>query len=255
MLRRIVPFLLFACLLPGQTGKPDDVPGFIERMTRQAMRFDGHLPDFICARTTVESIGDGSKWKTQHVIEELAEFAGNNVNARYKLVSLDGRTPKRNQSGFSGHDASLTGLSLVPDWIFSPKASPRFDWRDRETLNGQTVNVFSYTVRPWISMSPLGPVSYTVGFHGLVFASADTADVLRLEMHDDGPSNYPMHDDTIVIDYAWVEISGQRMLLPARTAMQARFGHDKTSVRREATFSGYRKYSADTKIDFGDGVQ
>ena len=33
---------------------------------------------------------------------------------------------------------------------------------------------------------------------------------------------YPMYDDTITIDYSWVEISGQRMLLPpVRTTMQA----------------------------------
>jgi hypothetical protein len=94
-----------------------------------------------------------------------------------------------------------------------------------------------------------------VGFHGLVFASVEGAEPLRLEIHQDGPPGYPMHDDTIAVDYAWVEISGQRLLLPARTEIQARFGNDKSNVRREATFSGYRKYSADLKIDFGDAIQ
>lgn len=247
--------LLLASVLSGQTGKPEDIPVLIAQITNQAMRFEGHLPDFICTRTTTESTGNGDKWKKQRVIEELAEFPTNNVNARYKLMKIDGHAPTRNQSGFSGHDTSLVGLSLVPDWIFSAKADARFEWRDRETLNGQAMNVFSWTVHPWFSMSPLGRKSYIVGFHGLVFASVDEAWPIRLELHDDGPPDYPMHDDTIVVDYSWVEISGKRLLLPARTIMQARFGNDRTFVRREAVFSDYRKYSADSRIDFGDAPQ
>jgi hypothetical protein len=255
MLGRVALCAMLVEVMPGQIGKPPDTPALIQRITLQAMRYQGHLPDFICTRTTVESTGDGSKWKKQHVIEELAEFASNNINARFKVVKVDGHAPKSNQSGFGGHDRSLVGFSLVPDWIFSPKGAPRFEWRDREVLNGQAVDVFSYTVRPWVSMTPIAPTSYVVGFHGLAFTNADTADMLRLELHSDGPPDYPVRDDTITIDYSWVEISGQRLLLPVRNRSQFRVGNNRNLVLREATFSGYRKYSADSKIDFDDPVQ
>jgi hypothetical protein len=138
--------------------------------------------------------------------------------------------------------------AIVPASIFGPLAQAQFAWNRWETLEGRRMAVFAFTVAPLFKNNPSGKHTYLIGFHGLVFGTADDGVVLRLEVHVDDPEGYPFQESGWDIDYGQVPISGRELLLPVEAV--ARYRVDKMLTRNEIQFTGYRKYEADSKVTF-----
>jgi hypothetical protein len=217
------------------------------------MRFQGQLPDFICTKLTdrwQDASGTGNKWKQRDSLEETVYFAQDG-RTTLKLLKLNGRPtnlPHRQLPGMI-EDSILAG-AIVPASIFSPLAPSQFEWSRWETREGRRIAVFSFRVAPWIKNFADRVHPWLIGFHGLIYADSGDGMVTRLELHDDGPPDYPLQDAGWDVDYAPVRISGRELVLPVKAVSRERIG--RLLQRNEIQFTGYRKYEADSTVTFGD---
>ena len=78
-------------------------------------------------------------------------------------------------------------------------------------------------------------------YRGTVWIAPETASVQRIEMQTgELPEDHDIASMTVVLDYAWVEIGGQRYLLPARGQHTIWFTGSTAGLRHDVVFSNYR---------------
>lgn len=96
-------------------------------------------------------------------------------------------------------------------------------------------------------------VSAQVGLRGEAIIDRDTHAVLHLTYGVDGvPSDFPICESNVTVDYGEAEIAGSRYLLPLKaTVVLRQSGGDS---RNQVSFHDYRKFSADSSVMFDTGA-
>lgn len=220
-----------------------------DKIQRTALRFRGQLPDFIAAEqeTRWEAFGSG-KWK-QHDLLEMLVYFGRQGQTGIKLLSIDGKPTRKEYRRAGGViDTAYLGGAILPIALFAPIANPRLQWSGWRTLADKRVAVLSFTAQPVVKNYPDGKHGYPIGFHGLVFADPSEGMPLRIEAHVDPPPGYPFQDSGWDADYGPVNISGRELMLPVKGTTYVTRG--KNRAKNELTFTGYRKYEADSTVTF-----
>lgn len=227
----------------------------LTRITETAIRAQQQLPDFICTQRTKRSedeTGKGRRWKQRDTME--IEFSFVSHRPSWKLLRRDGKPSSLSydhlRAGFLS-EAILQFFSL-PGSLFGSEVATVFDWNRWDTLSGRRVAVFSLLVPESTSQLALSNDDgrRIVGFHGLLYADADTAQVVRLEIQSDLPPGFPVQDNTVAVEYGEVMIANQAFFLPARALVRARInGH---LFKNETEVVRYQKYAADATVTFGD---
>ena len=88
-----------------------------------------------------------------------------------------------------------------------------------------------------------------VGYHGILEIDGETGEVLHLEYVADHIAKELGFDRAAAtVDYSLTDISGRKYLLPSRSSMELH-GPDQWQ-RNIIDFRDYRKFSADSTIDF-----
>jgi hypothetical protein len=233
--------------------QPAPAPDLLARITKIALDAQQQLPDFISTQQTTRSeddSGKGRKWKKRDTIE--TEFTFVNRKPSWKLTKFNGKPTHiaELRTGFRS-DGILQFFSL-PGSLFGPKVESSFEWVRSDTLDGRRMEVYSLEVPQYASQLAFTGVEgrIVVGFHGLLFADAATAQVMRLEIQADLPADYPVEAASVEVDYRAVAIADQQFFLPARAVVEARIlgrlSRNETEVVR------YQKYAAETKLKFDD---
>src|SRR4051812_30477291 len=93
----LIPAIVLA-QAPEPLGPPDPAEQIriVASLRKSAMRYEGHLPDFICTKITTRSIdatGTGDRLKQQDVLEERVAFSGGRTV--YTLTGIDGKPTKK----------------------------------------------------------------------------------------------------------------------------------------------------------------
>jgi hypothetical protein len=240
-----------------ETPSPDDRKGMLAMITGSALRYQGEVPDFTCTELITRSEASShapTRWKQRDTIEEVLSFVDGHEN--HTLIMVNGKPTRYTHDSLSGmRSDGLLQFVMVPSWIFGMTVKTRFDWVRWEMMNGRRVAVFTFQVPPSISTKPLvnQSQSFLVGYHGLIFADPDSGEMARLEAWMDAPPDFPFQEDTFVIEYGKVHISGEDFLLPVKASGHVRDG--KLLAKNEIEFSNYRKYEADVTVTFGDPSQ
>lgn len=282
MFRQAVISCLFlsAGLLRGteDTAVPDapspEEQGAVISATRDAaLKFGDTLPDFICtevcrrwvAQTRTKSVvkfGDpralepgkvtriyeDTDWKPKDTL--TVQLSYYQQKEQYKLILLNGRPTKRSYESVGG--ATYYGdFWNVLGILFQPTSYARFEWDHWALLNGRRVMVFDCQVAPANSQWRISYESQEIvtGFEGLVFIEPTEHQVLKLDIHAEGiPKNFPIQRSGVELDYRAQTVGNLRYLLPLRAV---EWNETKTfSTRNEVEFRLYRKFAADSKIDF-----
>jgi hypothetical protein len=221
----------------------------LERMKANAMRYEGHLPDFTCTEVTVrkeDSSGSGANWRTVDTLEEIVSFASSGRVSK-KLVKRNGRPTTRNGPGGLTENAVLSG-AIVPQGIFGPKSQPKFDWDHWETRSGRRIAVFAYQA---VGVNyPDGKTRYELTVSGRVFFDDTAGNLVRTESSSVGPPGYPFGEVRVEMDYTPVTLSDRDLILPTRAVMMTVRG--KRRYQSEMEFSAYRKFEAVSTIRFND---
>jgi hypothetical protein len=241
---------------------PDQQRDFIAGMRKWALEYNDRLPNFICTQVTHRSVdysGTGDRWQSMDTIEQQLSYFDR--RERYQIVSINGqRSKKQPQSGVSSNGEFGSMLNQ----IFDPSIGTQFLWERMDTLRGRPVWVFSLRVDVAHSRATLAVANHVVvaGYHGFVFADAESRMVMRLSVDADAPQSFPMRDISHVIDYGQVPLAGDEFTLPVHSEMRSNipesllrsgvgqlFGR-RILTRNEVDFVLYRKYASDSAIKF-----
>jgi|SRR5580698_8921993 hypothetical protein len=94
-------------------------------------------------------------------------------------------------------------------------------------------------------------VKAIVAFHGELEIDGTTGEVIHFTyVADHLPRALNVDRVTTEVDYEFADVNGRKYLLPARSKTVT---EGAISVRNDIEFREYRKFSADSTIDYGSG--
>jgi hypothetical protein len=237
---------------PSSTPSAEEQKVFLADARGHALQHDSSLPDFVCTQTTrrFESFSAQNWQPIDVIVERLTYFDHREV---YKLLTLNG------QPANIAHDR-LTGTSSSGEFgslkkaIFMPETETEFEWHDLSTLRGKTMQVYAYRVRAYQSKYhiavPEKSLDFVAAYHGLIFIGNQDHFVYRLTLHADGiPSNFPIQDVEISLDYDYTRIGEADYLLPLQFELSSREGD--RLVKNDVDYGNYQKFLAASVIRFG----
>jgi hypothetical protein len=225
----------------------------LAEVTESALSYVQSLPNFICVQVTRRHVDPSGTqtWKSDGVIQEQLSYVDHHED--YKVVMVNDRLVTGMSHDKVGGNRSSGEFGSMLEDIFDPSSNTRFEWQRWATLRGRRMHVFSFTIlQPYSKYSIRDDASgQTVvpGYHGLIYADRDTLRVMRVTMEcDDIPANFSVRQAAEILDYDFVNISGEKFLLPLKADL--RFTGGRALVWNEIEFHLYRKFSTDATITF-----
>jgi hypothetical protein len=238
---------------------PDELRSVIEAARRRALAYTASLPDFICTETVRRYEWSFRGWTPKDTLTlQLTYFEH---AEKYKLTLVNGHETKRTYDQVSGAWSRGEFGSMLLD-VFAPASMAAFEWSNWTTLRHRPAYVLSFKIDATNSRYSLTAERYDrsvvtaiVGEHGRVYIDRETKDAIRLDIQADSiPKNLPMTAATRTLDYGPAEVGGRSFLLPlhAEVRMEPRDYH---STRNQVEFTGYRKFTGESSISFGDAEE
>jgi len=242
---------LMATPEPSASGQ-EPVAAILQQTADRALRYTDNLPNFICTQTVLRSSFDKKKqtWKPNDTLMlDLTYTSGQGET--YRLISINGKPTKKNYKDVGGFTSSGEFGTLL-HWVFRPESQTKFEWKWAANLRGHDVDVLAFHIDKEHSQ-------YHVGFNGnrydgifawggLVYIDRTTHDVLRLTHGPDTfPEDWPATGLPADLDYDFVDIGGERFLLPLRAEMRVML-RDGSQSRNEILFRDYHRFTSQSTI-------
>jgi len=248
--------------VPQSTGprepSADEKKRVLEDVREFALSYVKSLPDFLCMQVTRRSVdmhfqvGSEGSWTPQDRLLEKLSFFDHKEN--YELIQRnDTAIVGKTWEGLGGSFSRGEWATLLSE-IFEPSTHTDFSWLRWGQLRGQLAHVYQYRIEQEYSQETISyqnEQKITAGFHGLVYVEKGTNVVLRITVVPEIPLSFPVQDVDQVVDYDYQKIGDQTHLLPLRSTVQMRDGHQ--GSKNEIEWRQYRKYSADSSIKFDTG--
>lgn len=252
----------------GQKPSDAEATALIEKSREKALAYTRSLPDFMCSEVISRysyskpengsilmgrAIPNGIKWiPTDKLTVKLSYFQ---QREEHKLVLLNGKpTDQKYESLAGGIETGEFGGTL--QGIFDPATVTCFRWTSWKRVRRQRTAIFAYQVdrahsRYVVASGTPGDIhSAVVGFHGDMEIDRETGEVLHFTyVADDIPRAVNLDEVSTAVDYDFADVGGRSYLLPARC--QTEILSPGLSVRNVMEFREYRKFSADSSIEFG----
>ena len=231
----------------------------IQEARDYALNYSKTLPDFICLQVTRRYLDrhykpgtDGSWSPSDRLAEKLTYF---DQQEKYEAISHNDNSlyGKDNAEKFGGALSRGDFGTLLRE-IFEPASDAEFHWERWGNLdNKHWFHVYSYSIDQAHShetISHNNTETVTAAFHGEVFIQEGPNVIWRVTVEPEPPATFPVQGIHQVLDYRYVDLSGQAFLLPVNGTVIMRA--DGVGNKNEIDFRSYRKYSADTSIVFDD---
>jgi hypothetical protein len=139
-------------------------------------------------------------------------------------------------------------------FIFDPASAAEFHAEVAEQVRNRPVVVFSYAVDVVHSHYALKASTRVIltPYHGRVYIDEVTGSILRLTMNADPPPDFPIQFTSTAVDYDFRKIGETDYLLPVHADVQASDpAKPAVTYRNMVEFRDYRKFSANSKVTFG----
>ncbi len=255
----VVAWSLMAWPAWSATVRPSEaeMAGEVERTRAVAADYTKHIPDFICTQTIRRAyhLTLPKNWIPTDVLTVKLRYAGQTEDRQ--LLERNGQPVPSGES--AGGLENIGEFGGMLESVFARASHAEFHWEGWKTAGERAVSVYSYRVEREHSayMLSVDPGGYmhrlVVGYHGSIDVDRETGGVLRLTYEADGvPKNFPLQSAVTTVEYGFVEVAGQRYLLPVRSEIET--DSDGYRSRNISEFSDYRKFSADSTVRFGDTV-
>ena len=246
---------------PPPTGPPPpsaaEQEAVIREVRENGLNYTKTLPDFICLQVTRRSVdqhfqpGSQGSWSpADRILEKLTFF---DQREKYEPISVNDKALLGKDWESIGGSISRGEFGTSLKEIFSPETEAEFRWTRWGTLRGNLCHVYSYRIEQSRSKETISynrQEQITAGYHGLIYVQKGSNAILRVTIEPEIPVSFPVQDIHQSIDYNYVDISGQKFLLPLVSQVVMRTGRE--GSKNEIDFRSYRKYSADTTITFDD---
>lgn len=221
----------------------------LDRAREAAAEFNEKLPSFICDQfvSRYESKTIKPQWKLRDRVQlELAYTKG---KEEYRNIRINGKPLKKGSPEDSGSwSTGDFGATLVS--VFASTRPEDFRLRGDSDAAGIKAQVYDFAVPKERSQWTIR-YGYAVkpAHTGALWIDPESARVLRIEMSSRRlPANYEIDKVEMTVDYGWVDISGTRYLLPARSENLACYRGAFTCTRNEIEFKNYRKFQVESQV-------
>jgi hypothetical protein len=233
--------------------EPEELKKILEEIIENARSYAKTLPDYLCVEVTRKHFdpAGAENWHELATVQEQVSYVDHKEN--YVVTMVNGRAvANMKHEGVGGSTLSGDFGSIYTE-IFAPETATEFEWDHWATLRGRRMYVFAFHVpqpRSGFTISDDGSRrTVTAGYHGLIYADRETKTIMRYKFDcEDIPANFPVKDVRLDVNYDWVEIAGQKYVLPLKTEIWSRAG--KFSTWNEASFHLYRKFGTESTITF-----
>jgi hypothetical protein len=238
---------------------PDELNAVIEEARRKALAYTASLPDFICTET-VRRYEENLQWGRSVAMDTLTvQLTYFGHQEKYKLTAVNGREPGRTYEQVGGASSRGEFASMLLD-VFAPASRTALTWSNWTTLRKRPAYVLSYRIdarnsRYHLYVEPLARVgdSATVGEHGLVYIDRETRQTMRMDSAADSiPADFAIGGATRTLDYGLADVGGRSFLLPLHASVGMTLRLRPLLERNEMEFGGYRKFTGESSISFGD---
>jgi hypothetical protein len=230
-----------------------EIDRILHEVVDGARNYADNLPNYLCIQITRRHYDPTGteNWRLHDTIQEQLSYADHKEN--YKVVMING------QAVANMEHAKLGGSTLSGDFgsiyaeIFDPDTATEFTWDHWATLRGRRMYVFAFHVPQSRSHFPIAAGeshrAITAGYHGLIYADRATNNVMRYKFEcEDIPADFPIHDVRLDVNFDFIDIAGQKYVLPLKTEVWSRDGRYMTW--NEAEFHLYRKFGTESTITF-----
>jgi hypothetical protein len=239
-----------------QAPSKDEQAAALDAVREYALSYTKRLPNFTCTQNNRQTIAVsggslteskefdcGSKQNTWFATPALALAEGARGPIPEASQAVAGETSARGEFG------KLLGI------IFDPATGADLRVDRLAMRNGRGISVFSFRVPQAEGYSLVeSRRTIQVPFKGFVYADYETSAVVRIEIKCiDIPADSEYTGADLTLDYRTVRVVDQEVVLPAHYL--ARFHMARGDVTNEATFTAYRRFSADSTLKFEDDTQ
>jgi hypothetical protein len=224
----------------------------LKAIREYALSYTRNLPNYTCTQTTRQTVarqefGPIPRPKTGVIEEQLSLFDNKEIR---KVTRIDGRPASPEGPDQLRGTSSRGEFGNLLDIIFEPSTAADIRWDRLEALNRRPVYVFAFRV-PQSSGYVLTEAKrrIRVPFQGLVYADQDGKAVVRIEMKcTDIPGDSEYTSASLTLDYKAAQVAGREFILPAHYLLH--FEMLRGFATNEAEYTAYRRFSADTAIQF-----
>ncbi len=232
---------------------PEEIDRILHQVLDGARSYADNLPNYLCVQVTRRHYDPTGteNWRLHDTIQEQVSYADHTEN--YKVVMING------QAVANVDHTKLGGSTLSGDFgsiyaeIFDPETATEFTWDHWATLRGRRMYVFAFHVPQSRSHFTIAAGEthrvITAGYHGLIYADRSTNNVMRYKFEcEDIPLDFPIRDVRLDVNFDFIDIAGQKYVLPLKTEVWSRDGRYMTW--NEAEFHLYRKFGTESTITF-----
>jgi hypothetical protein len=231
---------------------PAELKQILATITEKALDYTKSLPNFICAQVTTRSFDPSGteSWRQEDRIQEQLSYVDGKED--YKVVLVNNLPASNMTHEKLGGITSSGEFGTMLYQIFAPQTQAQFDWERWATLRGRRMYVFSFRVAQANSdysiKDETSGRSIVAGYHGLIYADAESKQIMRIKMDCDGLETFPINLVGLTLDYAPTKISEQSFVLPMAAEVRSRAGRQ--LGRNVIQFSLYRKFTSEATITF-----
>ena len=220
---------------------------------KNAINYATTMPDFICAQTVrrYESWNGKPSWDLKDTLVIKLSYFDRVEN--YQLNTVNGHPTRLTYENLSG---AITEGEFVSMLINAFDSHAEFWWDHWTLLRNRPAHVFRFQVkqkdshyRMEFGMEGLTRQSAVAGQHGFVYVDRETNRIVRVIAEADTlPPDFPVQSARTVLDYGFIDISGQKFLLPLHA--DNRMGTIQLKTRNVIDFSAYRKFAGESTITY-----
>ncbi len=236
-------------------GSVSQEDALIRRAADAALDFAAGLPNYICREviSRAESATRNVDWRVLDTVESDLVFE--NGKEDYRNISVNGKPVNKKMEELGGVWSTGEFVTALEN-LFSPATMTEFHFLKSSRIAGLDAREYSFSVKQERSMWDVhvGSESYRPAYSGTVWIDPSNARVLRIEMQaSDLPQSFGTDRVETATDYEYVRLSGStQYLLPVRAAVLSCQRGSYNCVRNNIDFRNYRKFGAESNIQYED---
>lgn len=239
---------------PNQRPAPDAAAQqrMLDAIHEYASQYVSNLPNFLCQQVTYQFEG-GRKAKHWHQGDTLTSRLIFNQGREVRTLEMVNDKPiQRGMRYWRTPLISEGEFGMLIETVFEESSAATFTWSHWDGVNDQPVAVFDYAIDRRHSTLSLGLSDLAkaiVAYHGSVYADPESGVIRRItNAAEDIPPEIQTRSIGTIIDYADIDIAGQKYLLPSEAIVS--LATESNHIRNEIHFQSYRKFEADSHITF-----
>jgi hypothetical protein len=234
----------------------EEQAAIIQEVRQYALNYSRNLPDFICTEQVKRYIappprnGDHPAWREGDTL--LIRLSYFQQKEQYKLTMINFKPADQDYEKVGG-SKEFGSFGTLLRGIFEPASQARFEYDHISQLGDRgVVLAFRYYVDLEHSNYELvweNSRRIKTAYSGMLLIARDSHRVMRVTVKAEGiPAGFPIQGAETQLDYDWVDLSGQKFLLPS--SAQVLMAGDNMLTKNDERFAVYRKYSAESEIKY-----